>query len=450
MAQWPLVDEMARRSCLTRDPDGREVFFPRAMWRGLESQGFLTGSPEALAPLLGEVRRHLLRQAIMAFGVGLAVSVALSRFEVPWLLLAIGVAAAVIGVVEEAWYVSRIRPLLAGLARADGVRPPSWQVFADPDSLSDAGHLRNALALGVTVVLLVAVAAWQATSDAGDTTVAGFSAVLAFLTSISVVSHLIALRTRRLREINAELERRIAQRTAQLADANRHKSEFLANMSHELRTPLNAIIGFSEALDARMFGELNDKQAEYIRDIHSSGRHLLSLINDILDLSKVEAGRMELALSEFDATQALEAAMALVRERAARQGIRLALEPAPDLGAIRADERRLKQVLLNLLSNAVKFTPPGGCVTMRARRASGALEVSVSDTGVGIAPEDHEAIFEEFRQVGGDATRKAEGTGLGLALTRRLVALHGGTIRVESEPGRGSTFTFTIPEASHG
>ncbi|MCW5592701.1 MAG: HAMP domain-containing histidine kinase, partial [Burkholderiales bacterium] len=241
-----------------------------------------------------------------------------------------------------------------------------------------------------------------------------------------------------------------AERTAQLAEANRHKSEFLANMSHELRTPLNAIIGFSEALDARMFGELNDKQAEYIRDIHSSGRHLLSLINDILDLSKVEAGRMELQLSEFDATQALEAAMALVRERAARQGIRLALEPAPDLGAIRADERRLKQILLNLLSNAVKFTPPGGCVTIRARRASGALEVSVSDTGVGIAPEDHQAIFEEFRQVGGDATRKAEGTGLGLALTRRLVALHGGTIRVESEPGRGSTFTFTIPEASHG
>ena len=450
MANWRLLDEMVRRSCLTKDPDGRTVFFPRAMWRGLESRGFVIEAPEATGPLLDVVGGHFLRQAIMAFAVGLAVSLAINRFEAPWHLFAIGLAAVVAGVVEEAWYVSRIRPLLAGLAPADGVRPPSWQVFADPDSLSDAGHLRHAAALGVSVVLLLAVAAWQARSSDGDPTVVVFCLALALMTSISVVSHVIALRTRRLREINAGLERKVAERTAQLAEANRHKSEFLANMSHELRTPLNAIIGFSEALDARMFGELNDKQAEYIRDIHASGQHLLSLINDILDLSKVEAGRMELELSELDVASAVEGAMGLVRERAARSGIALAAEVAPDVASVRADPRRVKQVLLNLLSNAVKFTPAKGHVTVRARRTAGGVEIAVADTGIGIAPEDHTRIFEEFRQVGTDYTRKAEGTGLGLALTRRLVELHGGTIRVESAPGAGSTFTFTLPGVPHG
>jgi signal transduction histidine kinase len=232
-----------------------------------------------------------------------------------------------------------------------------------------------------------------------------------------------------------------------LETANRHKSEFLANMSHELRTPLNAVIGFSEALQERMFGELNEKQAEYVGDIHTSGKHLLSLINDILDLSKIEAGRMELQLSEFMLPDVLATAITLVRERATRHGITLGLDVAPGVGGIRADERKLKQVMLNLLSNAVKFTPEGGSVQVAAKLNGEAVEVSVTDTGVGIAPQDQALVFEEFRQVGSDHARKAEGTGLGLALTRKFVELHGGSIRLESAPGRGSTFTFTVPRS---
>ena len=232
----------------------------------------------------------------------------------------------------------------------------------------------------------------------------------------------------------------------QLEAASRHKSDFLANMSHELRTPLNAIIGFSEVLLERMFGELNPKQEEYLQDIMTSGRHLLSLINDILDLSKVEAGRMELDLGQFDLPAALDNCRTLVRERAGRHGIALDLAVDERVGQIVADERKVRQVLLNLLSNAVKFTPEGGRVAIGAVRADGGVEIAVSDTGIGIAPEDQETIFEEFRQAGSDYVRKREGTGLGLALAKRFVELHGGRIWVKSEVGRGSTFTFTIPE----
>ena len=234
---------------------------------------------------------------------------------------------------------------------------------------------------------------------------------------------------------------------AQLETASRHKSEFLANMSHELRTPLNAIIGFSEVLVERMFGELNPKQDEYLRDIHASGRHLLSLINDILDLSKVEAGRMDLELGAFDLPSTLESALTLVKERASRHGLALELDVDGRVGAVVGDERKIKQVVLNLLSNAVKFTPDDGRVTVRAARADGVTEISVSDTGIGIAPEDQAAVFEEFRQVGSDASRR-EGTGLGLALAKRFVELHGGKMWVTSAVGQGSTFTFTLPERS--
>jgi signal transduction histidine kinase len=234
----------------------------------------------------------------------------------------------------------------------------------------------------------------------------------------------------------------------ELEVASQHKSEFLANMSHELRTPLNAIIGFSEVLDDRMFGELNEKQAEYIRVILASGRHLLSLINDILDLSKVEAGRMELELGTFNLRMALENALTLIRERATRNGLALELTVDETLEDVVADERKLKQVLLNLLSNAVKFTPAGGRIDVRALPANGTVEVSVIDTGVGIAPEDQAAIFEEFRQVG-QTERKREGTGLGLALARKFVELHGGRLWVKSEIGHGSTFTFSLPARPH-
>jgi signal transduction histidine kinase len=245
---------------------------------------------------------------------------------------------------------------------------------------------------------------------------------------------------------NAHLFREIEEKGRQLEIANRHKSEFLANMSHELRTPLNAIIGFSEVLLQKMFGEINDKQEEYLQDVLSSGRHLLSLINDILDLSKVEAGRMELELTRFDLPTALQDALILIRERAARHGVALGLDVDARVGPLVGDERKIKQVLLNLLSNAVKFTPEGGRIELRAVPTDHAVEISVTDTGIGIAPENQEIIFEEFRQAGGDYAHKREGTGLGLTLARKFVELHGGHIWVKSQPGQGSTFTFSLPE----
>jgi GAF domain-containing protein len=247
---------------------------------------------------------------------------------------------------------------------------------------------------------------------------------------------------------NARLFREIEEKSREIEAANRHKSEFLANMSHELRTPLNAIIGFSEVLGERMFGELNEKQAEYTDDILSSGRHLLSLINEILDLSKVEAGRMELELATFDLPLAIDNARTFVRERATKHGINLDVTVDERLGEFVGDERKIKQVLLNLLSNAVKFTPEGGRIGINARQADGSVEISVSDTGIGIAPEDQAKIFEEFRQVGSDYAHKVEGTGLGLTLAKKFVELHGGKIWVESEVGKGSTFSFTLPERS--
>ena len=232
----------------------------------------------------------------------------------------------------------------------------------------------------------------------------------------------------------------------ELETASTHKSEFLANMSHELRTPLNAIIGFSQVLRQRLFGEINEKQEEYLDDILSSGNHLLSLINDVLDLSKVEAGQVELEIADFSLREALERGVVMVRERATRNGVHLALELAPDVDLVRGDERRLRQVVFNLLSNAVKFTPEGGSVLVATERVDGDVQVSVTDTGPGIAPEDRERIFEEFQQTDVGVGQR-EGTGLGLALSKRLVELHGGRIWVESNTGHGSRFVFTMPLA---
>jgi signal transduction histidine kinase len=247
----------------------------------------------------------------------------------------------------------------------------------------------------------------------------------------------------RLRE-QAELETRRARDLAEAA--TQAKSEFLASMSHELRTPLNAVIGFSEVLGQDMFGPMNEKQREYVSDIHQSGQHLLSLINDILDLSKVEAGRMELDVTTFDVSAAIGNAMTLVRERAERRGLTLHCDVDAGLGEFRGDERKFKQIMLNLLSNAVKFTAEGGRIDVVARAQSPLVEVAVADTGAGIAPDDLPRVFEEFRQVGTDLRARAEGTGLGLPLSKRFVELHGGTIRVESALGKGSTFTFTLAD----
>jgi signal transduction histidine kinase len=193
-----------------------------------------------------------------------------------------------------------------------------------------------------------------------------------------------------------------------------------------------------------MFGELTEKQDKYLKDIYASGQHLLSLINDILDLSKIEAGRMELEVTDFDLPNAIDNALILVRERASRRGITLGHSVDERLGHIRGDERKVKQVPLNLLSNALKFTPEGGRIDVSAGVNNGIAEIAVADTGVGIAPDDQEVVFEEFRQVG-TADKKVEGTGLRLALSRKFIELHGGRIWVKSQVGHGSTFTFTLP-----
>jgi signal transduction histidine kinase len=234
---------------------------------------------------------------------------------------------------------------------------------------------------------------------------------------------------------------------SELEAASQHKSEFLANMSHELRTPLNAIIGFSQVLRDEMMGSVNEKQAEYLDDIISSGGHLLSLINDVLDLSKVEAGQVELQMHPFSLREALERGVVMVRERATEDGVRVAFTVDPEVDVVDGDERRIKQVIFNLLSNAVKFTPAGGEVDVSATRANGEVRVSVADTGPGIAPEDRDRIFEEFQQ-SETGVGQREGTGLGLALSKRFVELHGGRIWLESELGRGSTFTFALPARS--
>jgi signal transduction histidine kinase len=236
---------------------------------------------------------------------------------------------------------------------------------------------------------------------------------------------------------------------SELETASRHKSEFLASMSHELRTPLNAIIGFSQVLRQRLYGEINDKQAEYLDDILSSGNHLLSLINDVLDLSKVEAGQVELELATFSLRETLERGVVTVRERATSVGVHVSLDLAPDVDLVYGDERRVRQVVFNLLSNAVKFTPEGGSVVVASARVAGEVQVSVTDTGQGIAPEDHDRIFAEFQQTDVGLSQR-EGTGLGLALSKRLVELHGGRIWVESELGHGSRFVFTLPIEGEG
>jgi signal transduction histidine kinase len=241
-------------------------------------------------------------------------------------------------------------------------------------------------------------------------------------------------------QMNDELRRLYKE----LETASQHKSDFLANMSHELRTPLNAIIGFSQVLLEEMVGDVNDKQREYLDDILSSGNHLLSLINDVLDLSKVEAGQVELELAPFSLQEALERGVAMVRERATRDGVQVTLAANPDVDVVSGDERRIRQVIFNLLSNAVKFTPAGGAVDVQATRANGEVSISVADTGPGIAAEDLQRVFEEFQQTEAGIER-GEGTGLGLALSKRLVELHGGRIWVDSELGSGSTFVFTLP-----
>lgn len=264
-----------------------------------------------------------------------------------------------------------------------------------------------------------------------------------------------------MQQLNVMLEEEVGKATGELRKANqelklayeeiqrasRMKSQFLAHMSHELRTPLNAVIGFSEILEDRTFGELNEKQLRYVSNILTSSRHLLDLINDILDLAKVESGKLELALEEFVLQDCLSQVTDVVLPLAQNKQIEVISHISDDLGLVVADEGRFRQILYNLLSNAIKFTPEKGNVDIYAGRVEdGAVQVAVKDTGIGIKKEHQELIFSEFRQVEETYARRYEGTGLGLALTRRLVELHGGRIWVESEEGEGSIFTFVIPQ----
>lgn len=253
----------------------------------------------------------------------------------------------------------------------------------------------------------------------------------------------------------------INRQNRELLASNRMKSEFLATMSHELRTPLNAIIGFSEVLKDGVMGELNEAQVDYVSDIFNSGQHLLSLINDILDLSKIEAGRMELDLESVNVRQLLENSLSVIREKAMAQNINLGLD-LNDVDSCMLDGRKLKQIVFNLLSNAVKFTPDGGSVRLSARRMKGEeleqgigvaepflegefLEISVSDNGIGISKQDQQRLFQAFSQLDSSLSRKHEGTGLGLVMVKKLAELHGGNVRLQSEEGKGSTFTVWLP-----
>jgi len=247
------------------------------------------------------------------------------------------------------------------------------------------------------------------------------------------LEQMVADKTAELREVNVELMR-----------ANRLKGLFLANMSHELRTPLNAIMGFAEAIRDGVAGEPTAEQREFACDIYQAGQQLLRMINDILDLAKVEAGAMTLTLEPHDLAALIDEVMRVAKGLARRKGVELREDVEPQPLGITVDAIKIKQVLYNLLSNAVKFTDRGGTVTVRCRADKETAVVQVIDTGAGIAPEDQPTLFEEFRQVDSSLTRQHEGTGLGLALTRRLVELHGGEITVQSELGKGSTFTVTL------
>ena len=245
--------------------------------------------------------------------------------------------------------------------------------------------------------------------------------------------------------LNAQLYRELKEQSLELELASRHKSEFLASMSHELRTPLNAVLGFSEVLLEQMFGDINDRQEEYLRDIHGSGQHLLELINEILDLSKVEAGGMKLEYSSIELGPLLDEAASMLRERAVAHGITVIVEVPAEIGPVYTDVLRLKQVVLNLMTNAVKFTADGGSVIVRAIRRAAEIEITVTDNGIGVPEDDRERIFESFQQ-GGRGSSREEGTGLGLTLSRRIVELLGGRMWLESEVGVGSTFGFSLPD----
>ena len=243
---------------------------------------------------------------------------------------------------------------------------------------------------------------------------------------------------------NARLFREIEDKSRELEIASRHKSQFLANMSHELRTPLNAILGYTELVLDNIYGEVPEKIQEVMERVEKSGRHLLGLINDVLDLSKIEAGQLTLSLNDYSMKEIVQTVFTAVESLAAEKKLALKVTVPPDLPPGKGDERRISQVLLNLVGNAIKFTEVGE-VRVQATASDGAFLISVSDTGPGISEADQQKIFEEFQQADSSSTRKKGGTGLGLSIAKRIIELHGGRMWVESSPGEGSTFWFTVP-----
>jgi signal transduction histidine kinase len=276
---------------------------------------------------------------------------------------------------------------------------------------------------------------WRVRAD-----IEGFAFLLRSLLVVGV--GLVLVQQLRWREV-VEAELVVAKQMAE--SASRAKSEFLANMSHELRTPLNAIIGFSEIIKSRKFGPASERYPDYASDIFNSGRHLLALINDILNLSKLEAGQLALQEEDVDLATTVEACINVVETKARRSKILLSVSLNPEIGLIRADELKLRQILINLLSNAVKFTPEGGHVWVSSAQENGGLVIAISDTGIGIAPEDIPKTLAPFRQVDSTVRRKQEGTGLGLPLAKQLVELHGGTLAIDSKVNVGTTVTFVLP-----
>jgi len=339
--------------------------------------------------------------------------------------------------------VNKQMEVLSGCTRDELIGAPFKKYFTDPDQAETSIKL---------VLSEKKVTNYELTARArdGKETVVSFNATTFYdrdrkLQGVFAAARDVTERKRLdqvLQEKNVELENAwsVAEKT------NLAKSEFLANMSHELRTPLNSIIGFSEVLQDQLFGQINEKQQDYVRNILTSGRHLLSLINDILDLSKVESGKMELDLSTFSLRELLEASLMMLREKALKGAINLRIDLAPEAETnIEADQRKLKQIMFNLVSNAVKFTPTGGTVDISAVRDGNFIKIAVADTGIGIKGEDIPRLFQAFTQLEAVYTKGFEGTGLGLALTRQLVELHGGRVWVESEIGMGSRFCLTIP-----
>ncbi len=434
---------------------------------------------------LGDVRRSKLSTRVTALFV--------AAFVLPWC------AYAWLTITERAQQVERTERNLAALAAAYGQHAttlmragihgttgetvskpalPLWTARVE----EEAAAFRSALHVpGVTVSLRWRVAPAGGSNTAPDRTVvfsdrdgmivaevARFSAGIGAVASMSKIEVLkdwranaytqaLALFVRSLFVVGVgwflvrqlrwreSVERELVAAKNKAESASRAKSDFLANMSHELRTPLNAIIGFAEIIKSRSFGTASERYSEYAGDIHNSGTHLLALINDILNLSKLEAGKFQLQEQDVDLAATVDACIRLIEALAYQSEIRLPVALDPEVPFIRADERRLRQILINLLSNAVKFSPEGGDVKVSSVRRGGGLAISVSDTGIGMAPEDIPKAMAPFGQIERTVRRKQEGTGLGLPLAKQFVELHGGTFAIESKLNAGTTVTFLVP-----